>query len=186
MRGRDIKRFSYDFADLYLINTHNGIEQKGIPPVKIDNYPAVKKHLDTYYSKLKERDDKGITPYNLRSCAYMEEFNKQKIAFPAIMTGGAFFSIVPKEYMVVAPGNIITGTNIIPLESFLTSDVCYFALRHFYMGGGIEGELKVNRLLLLPIPLNIENRKHSLHDIQKLYKLTDEEMKFISSSVRSK
>jgi len=186
LRGRDIKRFSYDFADLYLINTHNGIEQKGIPPIKIDNYPAVKKHLDTYYSKFKERDDKGVTPYNLRSCAYMEEFNKQKIAFPAIMTGGAFFSIVPKEYMVVAPGNIITGTNIIPLESFLTSDVCYFALRHFYMGGGIEGELKVNRLLLLPIPLNIENRKHSLHDIQKLYKLTDEEMKFISSSVRSK
>ena len=30
LRGRDIKRYGYDFADLYLINTHNGVKEKGI------------------------------------------------------------------------------------------------------------------------------------------------------------
>ena len=30
LRGRDIKRYGYEFADLYLINTHNGIKEKGI------------------------------------------------------------------------------------------------------------------------------------------------------------
>lgn len=32
--------------------------------------------------------------------------------------------------------------------------VGYYALRKFYMDGGIEGELKVNRLQILPIPIN--------------------------------
>ncbi|MRJ11740.1 hypothetical protein EDL98_11815, partial [Ornithobacterium rhinotracheale] len=33
LRGRDIKRYGYDFADLWLINTHNGIKEKGIKPI---------------------------------------------------------------------------------------------------------------------------------------------------------
>ena len=30
LRGRDIKRYEYNFADLYLINTHNGVKDKNI------------------------------------------------------------------------------------------------------------------------------------------------------------
>lgn len=29
LRGRDIKKYGYKFADLWLINTHNGIKEKG-------------------------------------------------------------------------------------------------------------------------------------------------------------
>ncbi|MGV4441986.1 hypothetical protein, partial [Ornithobacterium rhinotracheale] len=78
LRGRDIKRYGYDFADLWLINTHNGIKEKGIKPINIDDYPAIKKHLDQYWSRLEKRADQGVTPYNLRNCAYMEDFYKQK------------------------------------------------------------------------------------------------------------
>ncbi|MFU2124585.1 Eco57I restriction-modification methylase domain-containing protein, partial [Ornithobacterium rhinotracheale] len=70
LRGRDIKRYGYDFADLWLINTHNGIKEKGIKPINIDDYPAIKKHLDQYWSRLEKRADQGVTPYNLRNCAY--------------------------------------------------------------------------------------------------------------------
>ena len=70
LRGRDIKKYICTFADLWLINTHNGIVEKGIAPIDIKNYPAVKEHLDNYYVSLAKRLDKGITPYNLRSCAY--------------------------------------------------------------------------------------------------------------------
>src|SRR5690606_31050041 len=82
LRGRDIKKYGYDFADLWLINTHNGIKEKGINPVNIDDYPAIKKHLDEFYPQLENRTDKGITPYNLRNCAYMDDFNRQKIIYP--------------------------------------------------------------------------------------------------------
>ena len=40
--------------------------------------------MDNYYEKLVKRQDKGITPYNLRNCAYMDEFSKQKIVWKRI------------------------------------------------------------------------------------------------------
>ena len=49
LRGRDIKRYGYDFADLWVINTHNGDKTKKIPPVNICDYPAIKAHLAQYY-----------------------------------------------------------------------------------------------------------------------------------------
>ena len=85
LRGRDIKRYAYDFADLWLINTHNGVKEKGIKRINIEDYPAVKKHLDQYFPQLEKRADKGDTPYNLRNCAYIEEFYRQKIVYPGIM-----------------------------------------------------------------------------------------------------
>ncbi|WP_312793458.1 TaqI-like C-terminal specificity domain-containing protein [Sphingobacterium sp.] len=85
LRGRDIKRYGYEFADLWLINVHNGIKEKGLFPINIDDYPVVKKHLDKFYLLLEKRADKGDTPYNLRNCAYMEDFYKQKIIYPGLM-----------------------------------------------------------------------------------------------------
>ena len=70
LRGRDIKRYGYDWADLWIINTHNGIKGK-LPRVDVNEYPAIKAHLDQYWDKISTRADKGDTPYNLRNCAYM-------------------------------------------------------------------------------------------------------------------
>ena len=84
LRGRDIKRYNYTFADLWIINVHNGIKSMGIPPINIDDYPAIKKHLSQFYDRLASRADKGDTPYNLRNCVYMNEFNKQKIVYREI------------------------------------------------------------------------------------------------------
>lgn len=87
LRGRDIKRYKAVFADLWLINSHNGYknsEGKRIEPVDINDYPAIKEHLDQYWGKLEKRQDKGKTPYNLRNCAYLEEFEKEKIVWKRI------------------------------------------------------------------------------------------------------
>ena len=78
LRGRDIKKYSFDFTDKWLINSHNN------PPVNIKNYPFIKEHLDQYYDKLEKRGDKGKTPYNLRNCAYLDKFDKVKIVYPDI------------------------------------------------------------------------------------------------------
>ena len=216
MRGRDIKRFSYNFADLYLINTHNGVEQNGIPPVNIDDYPAVKKHLDVYYSKLKEREDKGITPYNLRSCAYMEEFNKQKIVYQELTQGSQFAYDANGEYYINNTAYLITGKELKYLLAFLNSTLINFVYSRFYSTriGGKGVRWLYQNMIMLPIikreklqkrtvkqinslidrVLTNENRtKKQMLDTEKLdiliykiYKLTDEEMKFVSSSVRSK
>ena len=85
LRGRDIKRYGYNWANLWLINTHNGIRGK-LERVHIEDYPAIKAHLDQYWDKISKRADKGDTPYNLRNCAYLEDFSKPKIVYMEIQT----------------------------------------------------------------------------------------------------
>ena len=79
LRGRDIKRYGYNWAGLYLIATHNGIPEKGIPNIDIKKYPAVKAHLDSHWEQIENRSDQGDTPYHLRSCAYMEITSRHEI-----------------------------------------------------------------------------------------------------------
>lgn len=83
LRGKDIKKYKANWAGLWLIAAHNGYKEKDkqIPKIVIENYPAVKKHLDQYLPQLIKRSDKGSTPYNLRNCAYMGEFEKEKIVY---------------------------------------------------------------------------------------------------------
>ena len=85
LRGRDIKRYGYVDNGLYLINTHNGVRGK-FPRIDINDYPAVKAHLDQYWDRIATRADKGDTPYNLRNCAYLEDFNKPKVVYMEIQT----------------------------------------------------------------------------------------------------
>lgn len=73
---------------MWLINIHNGT--KSSPPVNIDSYPDIKEHLDKFYPALEKRQDKGITPYHLRSCIYTEDFSKQKIVWGEISDNSKF------------------------------------------------------------------------------------------------
>ena len=73
LRGRNLTKYAYQFCDEWLLNIHNN------PVVNIDEYPTVKEYLSTYYEKLKKRSDQGATPYNLRNCAYIEDFKKEKL-----------------------------------------------------------------------------------------------------------
>ena len=70
LRGKDIKRYGYDWAGLWLINTHNGVKGE-LPPIDITLYPAIKAHLDSHWDRIARRSDQGIMPYNLRDCAYI-------------------------------------------------------------------------------------------------------------------
>jgi len=58
LRGRDIKRYGSEFADLWIINIHNGLRDKGIKALNIEDYPAIKSHLDKYFDQLQKRADK--------------------------------------------------------------------------------------------------------------------------------
>jgi type I restriction-modification system DNA methylase subunit len=82
LRGRDINRYNSDYQNLYLINVHNGYG--GIPEIKIENYPTIKEHLDKFYTQLEKRGDKGKSPYNLRNCAYVDDFFNENLFYPDI------------------------------------------------------------------------------------------------------
>ncbi len=157
LRGKDIKRYSYEWAGEWLINTHNGYTsnlKSKIPPIDIAKYPATKAHLDAHYDTIATRSDQGDTPYNLRNCAYLEDFEKEKIVYPCIMAKEPCFVYEEKGFYAPAPANIITGDKIEIkyITALLNSKCIYFAMRKFYMGGGIEGELKTNNLEKIPIP----------------------------------
>ncbi|GAA9430181.1 class I SAM-dependent DNA methyltransferase [Helicobacter pylori] len=165
LRGKDIKRYSYEWASLWVINTHNGYTSNlkfKIPPIDIEKYPATKAHLDAHWDTIATRCDQGDTPYHLRNCAYLEDFEKEKIVYPCIMAKEPCFVYEEKGFYAPAPANIITGDKIEIkyITALLNSKCIYFAMRKFYMGGGIEGELKTNNLEKIPIPkITPQNQK---------------------------
>ncbi|MFU2128760.1 TaqI-like C-terminal specificity domain-containing protein [Ornithobacterium rhinotracheale] len=164
LRGRDIKRYGYDFADLWLINTHNGIKEKGIKPINIDDYPAIKKHLDQYWSRLEKRADQGVTPYNLRNCAYMEDFYKQKIVWKRV--GSKIrFSFDENHLFALDSTCFATGKFMKFLVAFLNSSIGNYMLKDSPKTGTGDLLISVQAIspLLIPKP-----KSETLKKIEKL------------------
>lgn len=92
LRGRDIKRYNYEFADLYIIATFPSKHYN------IDNYPAIKKYLQSFWvNRLEQTWKKYVIDWkevvarkktnNNRfetqdSIAYWDVFSKPKIIYP--------------------------------------------------------------------------------------------------------
>ena len=127
LRGRDIQRYKAQWARMWLIDTHNGYG--GIPAVNIDDYPAIKNHLNRFYPQLKRRQDKGKTPYNLRNCAYHEEFTKEKL-FWADMAKVGRFAYSEKETYCNNKGYILTGNSLKYLCAVLNSSLITWLIKN--------------------------------------------------------
>ena len=193
LRGRDIRRYGYEFADLYLINTHNGVKEKGIKRIDIDDYPAVKTHLDSFYQQLEKRQDKGDTPYNLRNCAYIEDFSKQKIIWKIIGNELAF-CIENGNFMINNACYLLTGNHLEYIVAFLNSKpIKWFSLQTNMNKTGV-GDMQVGaqNISLFPIPipkaqyeqeiinlLKISDYQKVEKLINEIYQLSEEEIIFI-------
>jgi len=162
LRGRDIKRYGYEFAGLYLIDSHNGYLDKNgnrISPIKIDNYPVVKEHLDKNWIKIKKRQDKGVTPYNLRNCAYYPEFAKEKVVWTDITTSPTF-SLVPPGVFFNNTVYSISGDHRKYLLAILNSSIVNFIFPLIATDLGEKGnryfKIFVEKVPIMPI--TSENR----------------------------
>ena len=124
LRGRDIRRYGYEWAGLWLINTHNGVNG-ALERIHIEDYPSIKQHLDYYWDKIESRADKGDTPYNLRNCAYVDEFSKPKIIYPN-MTKFLPFVYDTSGLVTNQKCFIITGERLSFLTAFLNSSLFKF------------------------------------------------------------
>ena len=198
LRGRDIKRYGYEWANLWIINTHNGIKGK-LPRIHIEDYPAVKAHLDKYWDKISKRADKGDTPYNLRNCAYLEDFFKPKIIYPN-MTKYMPFVYDNEEYITNQKCFIITGYNVAYLTAFFNSSLFKYCFRDSFpeLQGGTREMSKIffDKIPVLKVTGEVnEEFMKLIDDIQKeftiekaihiderlfdLYNLSPEERKVI-------
>jgi len=78
--------------------------------------------LDGFWKDIEKRADQGDTPYNLRNCAYMDDFSKQKIMYPN-MTKFLPFYLDDKGFMQNDKSFMITGKNVAFLTAFLNSSI---------------------------------------------------------------
>ena len=122
LRGRDIERYRANWAGLWLIDTHNGYD--GVPPIDVNGYPAVKAHLDRFIQPLERRQDKGITPYNLRNCAYHEKFSEEKLFWMDLTPQGRFsYGPVGTEMYCANTVYFMHGSMMKRLAAFLNSSL---------------------------------------------------------------
>ena len=198
LRGRDIKRYGYEWASLWLINSHNGINGK-LERIHIEDYPAVKAHLDQYWDKISTRADKGDTPYNLRNCAYLDDFSKPKIMYPN-MTKFLPFYYDTKGFYQNDKSFMITGENLAFLTAFLNSSLfkhCFIDNFPELQGGTRElRKIFFDKIPILPVSEHIESVFQGLisemqtnpskelaikmdNQIFELYGLSDEERQAI-------
>ncbi len=196
LRGRDINRYGYVDNGLYLINTHNGIRGR-IPRIKIEDYPAVKAHLDQYWDRIATRADKGDTPYNLRNCAYLEDFSKQQIVWIELSDNPKF--ALAEKVMSVNTVFFMTGEHILHLLGLLNSTLITWYFRHCIgttSGVGTNRWLKytIEQIPMAPVSSKLEELSFLIsksydeeknHEIDlsvcRLYNLNEEEIAFIIS-----
>lgn len=193
LRGRDIKRYSYEFANLYLICTFPSLK------IDIELYPAVKQHLMSFgINRLKQTGDKGARKKTNNkwfetqdSISYWEEFSKQKIAWNRIASE-KLFSLVDEGIVIQDSMHFFTGNNLKFLCAVLNSTLFRWFM-YLIVGdaaGGNAGNSDNVKNLKIPICnmeeekyietlLNSENYKEIDNFIYQLYKLTNEEISFI-------
>lgn len=154
LRGRDIRRWRAQWAGKWLIDTHNGYgkEPDRIPPIEVSDYPAIKLYLDLFRDKLIKRQDKGRTPYNLRNCAYHEDFSKEKLIWMD-MSPEARFAYSQDVLFCNDKGFILTGGALKYLCAILNSSLLTWLVKNVALTTG-EGLAQWKKFTIeqLPIP----------------------------------
>ena len=189
-----------------MINTHNGVKGK-IERIHIEDYPAVKAHLDLFWDKISKRADKGDTPYNLRNCAYLEDFSKPKIVWAELARTGNAFALDFENNMVGNTGYILTCPSsshqeLLYLLAFLNSRSTLYSLnqlttrfdengwrwlRQFVEQLHIPPFIEMENILSIVSSINKENKREISEEINNaiadIYGLSSEEVEYINTSL---
>jgi adenine-specific DNA-methyltransferase len=154
LRGRDIERYRYKWAGLWIICT--------FPSKKIDieQYPALKEYLASFGERLLQDGKPGHrkkTPHKWYetqdNIAYYPEFEKEKIVWQEIVREPSFAYDNTGIY-VEATGFLMTGKNLKYLLGLLNSKPVAFFFKTFYAGGGLgEDGYRYKKAFLERLPL---------------------------------
>ena len=183
LRGRDIKRYHYTFADLWLIFVpwhfplHNNDSITGVSKeaetLFSSQYPAVYNHLLSFKKKLSNRNkaETGIRYewYALQrwGAKYWNEFFKQKIVYREI-SDSMNACIVDPGYMLNNKCYLITGDHLIYILSFLNSKLfAKIVLPQVNITGG-KGEGFLSNVSLILPPSDIEDQFLELYNHREI------------------
>jgi SAM-dependent methyltransferase len=156
-QSTDIKRWQIENKnDSFFLNTGFDIE------ISPENYFAIYDYLKQFDAELVARQDKGKTPYNLRSCAYYSDFDKPKILYIHTAVNHHFY--YDEEGFYVNNSCYFICNADMFLASFLNSKVFNFYKKlHFVAYGNAEdkgrNKLDYNKMVNVPIPVLSEAQK---------------------------
>ncbi|WRA87953.1 class I SAM-dependent DNA methyltransferase [Helicobacter pylori] len=187
LREKDIKRYSYEWAHLWVIiakfGSHEFLEVE---------YPTIYNHLLQYKDQLEQRGQcrysrgpqNSNKPYpgqhhwleldNNPKDSYLQDFEKEKIVYGEIVQEPRFYldngECELGYFYAEATSFILTGEHLRYLLGMLHSKLITFAFKTFYAGGGLgESGYRYKKAFIerLPIP-QITEKNQELAD-----KITD-------------
>ena len=192
LRGRDIKRYGYEWAELWLIATFPSRHYD------IDEYPSVKEHLLSYGIERLEQTGKVHTVNGEKikarkktnnkwfetqdSISYWEDFSKPKIVYPET-TQGAYFAFDDKGLFIDKTCFMLIADDAEYLQHTLSSRLFEFAYKRIFASVELgEHGYQYNKHALVKLPvikpdkfirLNVQNIDGQIY---KLYGITNDEI----------
>ena len=162
LRGRDIKRYGYEWADQYIIATFPARQYR------IDDYPALKEYLLSFGierleqtgkeyiingEKVKARKKTNNEWFETQdSISYWDEFSKPKIVWGNLNTNGSYALTTEKMFINAPACMIVPGSHY--MLAVLNSKVADYYIRNLGVvrNGGFF-EYKPMFVEQIPIPL---------------------------------
>ncbi len=217
LRGKDIKRYHVHQSGFYILATGYDLDILNQYPTIFAYLEDIGKQIDSGRRKTKgkglfERDDQGENWWNLRSCAYYGEFDKEKIVYPET-THSANFFYDKGQFYLDKTCFMITGNNLKILVGLLSSKLMTFAYKRFCSGTvlGAKGyqynKHALEKLPVIKIPASQQQSFIALVDkildakqanpdaatsnleneidklVYELYNLTEKEIEIVEASV---
>ncbi|GAA8140104.1 class I SAM-dependent DNA methyltransferase [Helicobacter pylori] len=173
LRGKDIKRYSYEWADLWVIATFPSLK------LDIDDYPSLKTYLSQFRPRIDQSGEKGCRKKTSNqwfetqdTIAYHGDFEKEKIVYGEIVQEPRFYldngECELGGFYAEATSFILTGEHLRYLLGMLHSKLITFAFKTFYAGGGLgESGYRYKKAFIerLPIPQITPKNQELAHKI---------------------
>lgn len=179
LRGRDLIKYYSKISGNWLISTGYDLD------IEAEN-KAVFEYLSKFKEKAEKRDDQGKNWYNLRSCAYYDEFAKPKVVWKRIGSN-LKFSYDTSGSLCLDSTCIMTGDHLKYLCAYMNSKVAYMLLNDRAPKTGVgDMILSVQALEPLHVPPVNESNISTITQIEALVdeiiqKLTDNKDSDIST-----
>jgi type I restriction-modification system DNA methylase subunit len=171
LRGRDIKRYGFEWAEKYLITAHYGFNKT------IEQYPGIKRHLEKYEDALKSRaqvkrgDHHWMELDQNPSLNFMKEFSEKKIIYSEISSMPSF-AFDSESYFHNNKAFHIIGEDLFYILGFLNSKLSYWILKHYGPTLGNSG-FEYRKIFVEKLPL-IKPDIHNKSIIEEIVNLTKE------------
>lgn len=173
LRGRDIHRYFYELPDQWLLLTKNGTNVQ-------KDYPTVYDHLDAFGDSFKNRGAKGENWWNLRACAFFDDFKKSKIVWIELSDKNRFalcdeeVYLLNSAYFLMPPKNISSKY----LLGVLNSSLMKFFLSKIAATSGMGTLRWINAYIKqFPIVEPSDKNQALISDIEKAVDLISLEIK---------